>query len=171
MSQRWKHSLSSQGSSLYSPLCPDIPPSPQSFSSSARLTGSSPAMARATFDFCHHTICSIQQLPLQLWHCFFTHMCLARQQATGWVARGWEMKEQSTYSLYKTQGTGWWSSYFNKRHLLMLLASTSEQDNHENVLWIHFSFKTIWGIMQESLSKMPLNGKHYICLSTASVCI
>lgn len=41
-----------------------------------RLTGSLPAVSRSVFDFCHYTICSMQQLPLQPSRCFFTQICL-----------------------------------------------------------------------------------------------
>lgn len=81
-----------------------------------RLTVSSPAMARSAFDFCHCAICSIQQPPLQPCRCFFTHLCPARQWATGWVATGWAVERQQPTKHTREDGWGWWSSYFSQQH-------------------------------------------------------
>lgn len=70
------HDLAVMADSVISGLKPfSLPLAPHPASSSVlqqlsclchhRLMGSSPAMVRSAFDFCHYTICSIQQLPLQ----------------------------------------------------------------------------------------------------------
>lgn len=71
------------------PLFSPLPPQNASFSVLQMLRCVSPEVDRvftssgAAFYFCHYTICSIQQLPLQPWCCFSTQIGLAQRQATG----------------------------------------------------------------------------------------